>query len=534
MTPLSGSLQQLEVGMPSVRSTGTVVLIRPARIVSSTAINTNTPAPPLGLAYLAGALLQAGYTPVAIDACGLAPDQYVPINDAPGFLGNGLTAEELVERVPADAILIGVSCMFSREWVSYRRVLDALSKRWPGIPIVVGGEHATAAPELVLEACPGASACALGEGEETIVEVARAVSTGASLRGVAGLVIRESDRTMIRTEPRRRIRQIDEIPRPYWDGLPITTYLDRRFGMDETLHRAMPMLASRGCPYRCTFCSSPSMWGTTWLARGTDDVLDEIRGYVRRYGINHVEFYDLTTIVDRRWILEFTRKLTDAQLGITWTMPSGTRSEALDSEVLTALRASGCRGLTYAPESGSPATLARIKKKVDPERMLLSIRSAVHAGLYVKVHLIVGLPGQTARELGESFRFSLKLALAGVHDLLVYPFNPYPGSELYNSLVASKRIPTGGPAFERFLLGADYGDTRGVGEWSEFFSRTAVTRIAAVTMLVFYSLQFALRPLRLVRVILRILSAKPRTWFERALSAQRRSWRFRVLAQTGR
>jgi radical SAM superfamily enzyme YgiQ (UPF0313 family) len=114
--------------------------------------------------------------------------------------------------------------------------------------------------------------------------------------------------------PRERISDIDALSWPAWDGIPLDTYLDRGFGMDEYNLRSMPMLASRGCPYRCTFCSSPQMWGTTWMARDPDDVVREIRHYVERHGIQHVEFHDLTTIIDRRWILRFTEKLLDACL----------------------------------------------------------------------------------------------------------------------------------------------------------------------------------------------------------------------------
>jgi radical SAM superfamily enzyme YgiQ (UPF0313 family) len=324
---------------------------------------------------------------------------------------------------------------------------------------------------------------------------------------------------MVHTARRERIRALDALTWPAWDGLPLETYLDRGFGMDEYNVRSMPMLASRGCPYRCTFCSSPQMWGTTWLARDPDDVVREIRRYIERYQIEHVEFHDLTTIVDRRWILHFTGALLAANLGITWTMPSGTRSEALDAEVLDRMRRSGCRGITYAPESGSPTTLRRIKKKVQPERMLASIRASVAAGLYTKVHLIVGLPGQTRGEIWESIRFMMRLLRAGVDDVSVFPFNAYPGSELYAQLIAAGRIDPTAPDYERRLLGADYGDLGQLQSWSEYLSASGVRRVAAVTMLAFYAGQYLLRPWRAATLLARTVSARPNTWFQRFINA---------------
>jgi anaerobic magnesium-protoporphyrin IX monomethyl ester cyclase len=491
-----------------------VTLIRPPRILSRTALNTVTPVAPLTLAYLSAALRAESVRTIAIDGCG-AVDQCTPLDDLP-YVVNGLTAEQIADRVDPTSLFVGVSCMFSREWLYQKRIIQTVRWRFPHLPIVAGGEHVTADPAFVLRDCPEVTACALGEGEETIVALARAFADGRPLADVAGLALR-ADGDVVHTARRARLTDIDALPWPAWDDLPIATYLDRGFGMDEYLTRSMPMLASRGCPYRCTFCTSPTMWGTKWLARDPDDVVAEIKHYRDTYRIDHVEFFDLTTIVDRRWIVRFTDRLIAEDLGITWTMPSGTRSEALDAEVLAKLKRSGCRGVTYAPESGSPDTLRRIKKKVDPNRMLDSIRLAAASGLYVKAHVIVGLPGQTARELRETLAFVLRLARNGVHDLLAYPFNCYPGSELYRALVAAGRIDPTAPDHDRFLLGADYGDVD-ARSWSEYFSARGIRWIAGAIMLAFYAAQFLLRPWRGLRTSARLLSGRPKTWLERSLA----------------
>jgi radical SAM superfamily enzyme YgiQ (UPF0313 family) len=492
-----------------------VTLVRPPRVLSRTALNTVPPVAPLSLACLSAALRASGVRTVPIDGCSDV-DRCTPLDGLP-FVVNGLTADAIADRVDPTSLFVGISCMFSREWIYQKRVITAVRRRFPRMPIVAGGEHVTADPAFVLRDCPAVSACALGEGEETIVELARAFERSTPLADVAGLALRSEDGTVVHTRRRARVTAIDALPWPAWDDLPLDVYLDRGFGMDEYLTRSIPMLASRGCPYLCTFCSNPSMWGTKWLARDPNDVVEEIKHYRRTYAIDHVEFFDLTTIVDRRWILRFTERLIDEDLGITWTMPSGTRSEALDAEVLGRLRRSGCRGVTYAPESGSPATLRRIKKKVDPVRMLESVGAANAAGLYVKAHLIVGLPGQSPREIWESFVFALRLAVNGVHDLLVYPFSAYPGSELYRELVAAGRIDPAAPDYDRVLLGADYGDVENT-SWSEYFSARTVRAIAGIMMLVFYLGQFLLRPWRAAKTCGRLMSGRPKTWFERALS----------------
>ena len=189
----------------------------------------------------------------------------------------------------------------------------------------------------------------------------------------------------------------------------------------------MPILASRGCPYQCTFCSSPLMWTTRWSARKPEAVLAEMKDYMRRYRVTNFDFYDLTAIVKRSWIVDFCRLLIAEGLDITWQLPTGTRSEAIDEEVARLLHASGCRIISYAPESGSRAELARIKKKVDPDRMIASMRGARRAGLTIKTNFVFGFPGSTWRDVRHSFAFLARLAVIGVDDVNVVSVLALPG-----------------------------------------------------------------------------------------------------------
>jgi hypothetical protein len=333
---------------------------------------------------------------------------------------------------------------------------------------------------------------------------------------VAGLALRGNDGALVRTSPRARVRSIDDLPWPAWHLVPtLSMYLDNHFGFEEQNRRAIPMIATRGCPYRCTFCSSPSMWGTSWYARDPRDVIEEIKFYLERYRIEHVEFYDLTAVVDRHWTLEFTRLLREERLSVTWRLPSGTRTEALDEDVLAAMRASGCEAIVYAPESGSPRTLARIKKMVKPDRMLRSARAAVGTGMHVRANFIMGMPGQTPGEIVETFAFMAKLAWVGVHDANAYYFYPYPGSELYRQLVEQGKIDPDSPSYDELLAGACFTDFKTVRSWSEFFSPAALRLLCLSAMGMFYAISFMKRPSRPLNVIWRIVTERPFTWLER-------------------
>ena len=126
------------------------------------------------------------------------------------------------------------------------------------------------------------------------------------------------------------------------------------------------------------------------MARDQDLLLDEIEYYQQRFQAVNFDFYDLTAIVKKSWIIEFCNRIEARGLRFSWQLPSGTRSEAIDAEVAEMLYRSGCRNISYSPESGSDFVLQKIKKKVKLATMLDSVNGCVSAGLNVKFNIIFG------------------------------------------------------------------------------------------------------------------------------------------------
>ena len=477
-----------------------VTLVRPPTVVPKWA-HTTPVCPPIGVAYVAAALRGAGHRVTIIDALGEAVFRTRSISGRPGFLLRGLAVDEIAARVDTGTRYVGVSCMFSHEWPVTRNVIEELRRALPHAVFIAGGEHITAIPEFSLVDCQALDYCVLGEGEDTIVELVEALEAGREIASVAGVAYREQADT-IRTPARRRIRELDAITPPAWDLVPLDNYLDHGFGFGVNRGRCIPMLASRGCPYECTFCSNPTMWTTRWIARSPDLLLDEMRQYIERYRVENFDLYDLTAIVRRDWIVEFCQKIVRSGLRFTWQLPSGTRSEAIDAEVSRLLYESGCRNLSYAPESGSPAVLKRIKKKVSLDRMKASMRAAIRAGLNVKANIIIGFPDETYAEVWETLKFILDMALIGVHDMSISPFSPYPGSELFDELRQRGRIP----AFsdEYFYSLESYTDLLHTVSMSAHISGRALGWYRTFGMLLFYGVAFGVRPWRALRTVLNV------------------------------
>jgi radical SAM superfamily enzyme YgiQ (UPF0313 family) len=478
-------------------------LIRTPSVVGRYALTLNR-TPPLSVAYLAGSLTAAGHEVQVIDGVGEALGAMHP-GYRPDILINGLSVAEIVERVRPDAHFIGISCIFSHEWPMLRELIEALAVRFPTVPIVLGGEHATAVPELCLEDAPALTACALGEGDETIVDLMEAAMGRRELADVAGIVFRAPEGPR-RTAPRARIRDVDDIPAPRWDLTPIEHYLDGglSFGVDRG--RTMPLLATRGCPYRCTFCSSPQMWTTRYSTRAPARVVDEIEDYVRRYQAENFDFYDLTSIVKRDWILQFCGELNARGLRVTWQLPSGTRSEALDEPVLRAMYESGCRNVTYAPESGSKRTLDAIQKKVKLDHLESSMRAAVRIGLNVKANILIGFPDEHESDIRDTLRFLLRMARTGVHDASVWTFSPYPGSELFEGLRAAGKLPRLDDDYYASLL--SYSDVSGAVSYANHLDSKRLQRYRLAGLLLFYGASYLTHPARPLRSLYNIATRR--------------------------
>jgi anaerobic magnesium-protoporphyrin IX monomethyl ester cyclase len=500
-----------------------ITLINPPGIKTFSGLQMHTPNPPLGLAYVAGALREAGLACRVIDATGEALDSMWPYPERDDFLIQGLTLDEIVRRLDPDTDVVGISCMFSTLWPLANRVASAVRDTLPGALLVLGGEHGTAVPEHVLATSPF-DVVVLGEGEETFVDLLRARAAGRPLREVKGIAYRE-DGGVVNTGLSPRRRDIDAIALPEWDSFPIREYIERHQTNGMNLGRSMPILGTRGCPFQCTFCSSPGMWTQRWIPRDPRQLADEMELHVRKYGVTNFDFQDLTAIVKRQWIVDFCQELIARNLNITWQMPSGTRAEVFDAEVADLLYRSGCRALAFAPESGSPAILKVVKKQVSLDHMLVSMRAAVQRGLKLSCFIVIGFPDDTPATLHQTLKLIRRMAVLGVFDVAVSKFVPYPGSELFRRLQREGKIKLDD---EFFVSPMDFYTAK-----APSYAAQVSTRRLYWTMLWmfvnFYVISFALRPWRVVRALVRAaFTGREETryakWFVDVLFTRRR-WR---------
>ncbi len=477
-----------------------VTLIRGPIVATANSFN-SAATPCIALAYLSAFAKKNGHKATIVDAIGEGLETFWPLEDYPGYQCQGLTFDEILARIPRDTEVVGISAMFSGEWPVVRDLIGLIRQRLPEATIVAGGEHITALTEYSLRDCPDIDVCVRGEGERTFCDLLDAIRKDEDFTGIDGAAQLDSKGHYIEHGGLPRIREVDSIPWPDWpDG-----YLDRFWDMGKSYgvatERDMPIMASRGCPYRCTFCSNPSMWTTRYILRDVDELITEIKHYIEHYNITALQFYDLTAITKKRWTVEFCTKLIEQGINVKWSLPSGTRSEALDHETLALLRETGCNYLVYAPESGSEDTLKLINKRIDLKEFTESVMEAKRQKLTLRTNLIIGFPHERRRDMFKTIRYGLYLAMRGVDEVSINIFSPYPGTEIFRELLDNGAVTINDEYFLALTsLNSDYTDAKPMTANAKVGARElAIYRI--VFMLTNYVIGYLTRPARVVRTI---------------------------------
>ncbi len=481
---------------PDPTTSRTITLIKPPIFFSKNSYSTPLTMP-LGLAYLAAVLEKAGYRAKIIDCPALGLDQ-IRLTSNGRFKVQGLEDEKSIERIDRKSDIIGITIMFSEEWPHVRDYINKIRQAFPEQTIIVGGEHPTAMPEYTLRDCPTIDYLVTGEGELTLLELVYRLRSGQSVHDVNGIAYLEGKK-FYQKGLSPRLTEIRGIPWPAWHLIDVQAYFHPNYTMGIGYGKNMAMLATRGCPYQCTFCSNPQMWTTRYVMRPVKDVVDEIVHNIETYGANSIDFYDLTAIVKREWILDFIAELESRAVHIVWQLPSGTRSEILDEPVLKGLAKTGCGFLVYAPESGSQKTLDMIKKRVNLKNLQRSVRTALRYGIVVKINFIIGFPFETRSDIFKTLLFIWKLALIKADDCNISTFSPYPGSELFLELDKEGTFgKISDRYFENLMTQFDFTVTQ---TFCRHVGSAEIVLYRIFGMSLFYILSYLRRPGRLISLV---------------------------------
>ncbi|MEM4155356.1 MAG: radical SAM protein [Archaeoglobaceae archaeon] len=356
--------------------------------------------PPIGLGYLASVLRENGFKVRIIDD-----------------LVEKLNFEELLRKIK-NSMIVGITSTtptFNSALSYARKIKEAFQDLF----VIFGGVHVSFEPEKALKNDYVDAVC-VGEGEETILEVAERVEDGKSLEGVRGVYYKENGKTK-RNEPRKFIEDLDSLPFPAYDLVPLEKYSVLGYKLGQ-----FPIISSRGCPFTCRYCSSSSFMGHRFRARSAKNVVDEIEWLVNDFKAKQIAFGDDTFTLNRKRVAEICEEIKRRGLEITWSCSS--RIDTITEELLRLMRSAGCVAIYYGIESASKRILEYYRKRISLERAKEVIKMTKRAKISAICSFIVGAPLETREDLKNTLRFALKLDPDYAQFSIL---TPYPGTEIY-------------------------------------------------------------------------------------------------------
>jgi radical SAM superfamily enzyme YgiQ (UPF0313 family) len=380
---------------------------------------------PLGLAYLAAVLREAGHE---VRLQNRLADQ---LRGQLSLANLDNLTRDLIRRVQPD--MVGISGV-TASYGEIAALARLAREECPDATVVLGGPHATAAPRPTLERLPEAACLVVGEGERQVVELAGG-QPPSSLRGV---LWRDADGSVRENPWEPPAWDLDTLPLPARDLLPLDWYIRHsRSGIRGSYLRNVSLLSSRGCRYRCAFCSEPAYTVRGVRAHAPAHTVAEAESLLDAYPAPLVVFMDemFTSLRDRA--LELVELWCQHGLHERVRFAVQARSDALDHELVTALKRAGCYHIELGVESGSDRILELMRKGLTVAQNREAVRLVQAAGIRVQMNIILGTPSETEEELRASLALVEELHpdAASIVALL-----PLPGTAFVRQLVAEGRL----------------------------------------------------------------------------------------------
>jgi radical SAM superfamily enzyme YgiQ (UPF0313 family) len=375
-------------------------------------------APDLGLGYLASALQRHGHQ---VDLC--------------LHIGRFDTADDYVAYLRAGGYdIVGIKT-FSSQVDLTRNTIARIRQALPQATVLVGGPHTSADPKRTFVFFPTADYAFQGEAEIGLPMLVDAIAKGdhspETLSAIPGLIWRDDE--AIKANPLHMLRELDELAFPAWDLMPPASFPERPMNGYSRRFPIAPMLTTRGCPHRCTFCGASRINGYRIRARSAENVMAEIRMLTQEFSVREIQFYDSNCASRRGPLREVTRRLIEEKIDITWSAPNGIRLDSVDEELVSLMKASGCYQVNVGIESGSQRILHQMAKSLHLETVRRATRMIADAGIEVVGLFMLGLPGETREDIQATVNLALELPLTGASFSI---YCPLPGTEDYERLLA--------------------------------------------------------------------------------------------------
>jgi len=405
---------------------------------------------PIGLAYMGATLEQNGHEVKILDT---SVEKWWKVNNLDKktkYLG--MSVKDIIKSIKNfDPMLVGINLLTIDKTTSFKLIEEI--KNETGKKIIVGGPHASAR-EMECLINKNIDFTCSGEGEYLLPRLLNSMDNG-NFDYIDGLGWKEGNR--IKRNKPSFIQNLDDLPFPARHLLNMKEYFRAAKwlqGARATYIRHTSVITSRGCPYSCAFCTIGLSMGHVWRPRTPENVILELKQLVNVYDIKYVGFEDDNLTLNPKRMnkicdLIIKEKLNEA---FEWTTPNGIRADTLNKDLLIKMKKSGCKRIIVAPESGDQYVVNNIiGKKLDLKKVESVVKACKEIDLDVGCFFVVGMIGETKKQIEKTINFSKKLREYGAN-CACFIARPFYGTRLYKQAMDGGYLLKHGEDFERGLL----------------------------------------------------------------------------------
>jgi len=343
--------------------------------------------------------------------------------------------QKLLERINRQD-LIGFSVMTVQVPHAFE-LTKKLKEKDSGIKVMWGGIHPTLFPDQTLR-CGLIDYVCFGEGEHSLLGLMRHLEGKIKdISKIRGLCYKKGGKVCQNEKP--ELIDVEDLPDLDYNILEIKKYI-RKTLLDGTKVKSLGISTSRGCPYRCAFCTNTFLTARKWRAFNSKRVLDFTKRLVDDYGLNHFMIIDDFFFGNKQRANEIVDGLMKERMDLLWeaNIRANNFSENQVNDVfMEKMKKSGCFSLRMGLESGSDRVLEILKKDITTKDSMNAIRQCKKHDIIPLCYFMVGIPGESMDEIMQTFSFILQLYEINPNAEIIVPgiFRPYPGGELYNECV---------------------------------------------------------------------------------------------------
>ncbi|HOK40527.1 MAG TPA: radical SAM protein [bacterium] len=328
--------------------------------------------------------------------------------------------------------IIGFQC-YTFDIYNIKSILKKIKEKYnKKITTIIGGPH----PTLAREECFNFFGDLLdyffiGEAEIGLKKYLE----GAKYDEIPGFAYRENN--IFKINPQLFHQNIDDFGMPAWDLIHPETYPEAQHGAFFENFPIAPIMITRGCPFKCTFCAGNKISGSAVRFRSIQNVIQEMKMLYYDYGIREFHIVDDNFIINKNYAVELLKSFKNIGFKFSWATPNGVRMDSLNEEILSLMKETGLYLISLGIESGDDRILKFMKKSLTVKKIKEKINLIKKFDIDIAGFFILGFPTETKKEIFKTINLSLKLPLKRVN---YFTFLPFPGTESYNYILQEKKI----------------------------------------------------------------------------------------------